>query len=276
MAELSGAEATAAHEVLARPLAWRRGRLRGLALPGFEEFDPLALPWEAVAAKEPLPQGFEPAKRSRSRLVIATEVRGERLFVKRAMARTWRHRISALVQGSKLRREWHTARRFLAAGVNVPVPIFLAEAPRWTSYLATRAFPQEWESLDVRFAREGIDDATLEELARYTRWLHALPAYHDDYRTEHIHRTDAPGDAPPQEQFALLDLDGAHAGAAPSRAKREEALSELFLSLMRDGLTRDQVERFVALYDKGKAEKFDAEALFKRALQQHEENRRGR
>lgn len=253
-------------EQAARP--WRRGQLRGWALPGFEEFDPAALPWDAAAAKRPLPDGVRLAKRSRSRIVLAVAFANQTVYVKRGRVRSVRRWLSSWIRGDKMCREWHVAHAFAALGVRVPQPVLYASEGVGRAYLATRALPDSWTPLADWFHAHGLDADQLDALADYTRWLHALPAYHDDYRTDHIYRTDAPDSAPVGERFALIDLDGAHAGRPPSPAKRREALVELFVSLLRESLTLDHAQRFTARYA---APGLDPAALFAKARHLYDE-----
>ncbi|MDK2970658.1 MAG: Lipopolysaccharide kinase (Kdo/WaaP) family [Candidatus Sumerlaeota bacterium] len=234
--------------MLPEPLLWNRGPLHGLSLPGYEDLNPAALPWREAASKEPLPTGVLLAKRSRSRLVLAANFHGERLYFKRARARTFRHRLSAHLRGDKLQREWHAAREFLAAGVIVPVPVLYATAGHHETYLVTRGLPSAWQPLSHWFRENGLDQEQLDALADYTRWLHALPAYHDDYRTDHVYRTDAPPTAPIGERYALIDLDGSTTGRIPTRRQREEALLELFVALLRRPFTIAHATRFIERY----------------------------
>jgi hypothetical protein len=245
----------------------RHGRCRGLAVAGFEDFDPSSLPWREVRERAPvLPDGVELAKRSRSRLVLRTRWRGHDLYVKRAIARTWRHRVSVLLQGSKPQREWHCAQAFLARGILVPRPVFYCGSRSGPCYLATEALPAAWRPLADVVAERGIDPALLADVARYTRWLHDLPALHADYRSDHVWLTDAPPDAPLHQRFALMDLDGSRAGRrAVTGAERATAFLQLFISLLRAHLDQSTASAMIDAYTAGGARAIDAAALLDRA-----------
>jgi len=256
-------------EKLPEAVAWKRGGLRGHVLPGYKGLDPAAMPWEAARAGEPLPDGVELAKRSRSRLVLADRRGEETLYYKRLRPYRLSRRASAMLLGPKTLREWKVGRRFLAAGILVPVPVLYAAGPEDVTYLVTRSLPSSWHPVDEIVSRDGIDGGLLDDLAELTRWLHALPALHGDYRADHIWATDSRRGAPIGKRFAFIDLDGSDLGDAPSTRQRAKALHELFQSLAGHGLGLLHIERFVAAYDPASAYGLDPARIYERALAEH-------
>jgi hypothetical protein len=235
-------------QLLSRPIPWSQDDLQGLALPGYESFDPRALPWAEASTGGPMPNGCQLTKKSRHRWVLGFEWRGEKLYAKRGIPRLIRQRVSWTLRGSKAQREFAIGRAFVAAGITVPEPVFYAHTKSSESFLVTRALPENWMSF-IEWARQhGLHDEDLAEVARYTRWLHGLSAFHADYRADHIFRTDAPPGSPPHESFALIDLDGSRVGRVPSTRLRTVALYQFFLSLVPVGMTRERAVEFCHVY----------------------------
>ncbi len=237
-----------AHQVLSRPIPWSQDDLHGQALPGFESFDPRSLPWEEASKRLPMPEGYVLTKKSRHRWVICFEWRGERVYAKRGIPALIRQRVSWTLRGSKAQREFATGRAFLAAGVTVPEPVFFANAKSAESFLLTRSLPDTWLPLVDYFRKVPLQEEELVEVARFTRWLHGLSAFHADYRGDHIFKTDAPSGSPAHERYALIDLDGSRIGRYPSRRLRAHALYQLFLSLVPRGMNREIALRFCRAY----------------------------
>lgn len=240
----------AARPELATPLPWRLGPWRGLALPGFEDFDPLAWPWEAARLKQTLPAGVTLAKRSPSRWVLSVAWNGHALHVKRTLAPTLRARLSALVKGTKSAREFAVARAIIAHGLRTPEPVLFARGPRGESYLATRSLPADHEPVSIRLRRENrVVPELLEALADLTRLLHESGVWHADWRTDHVFSSEALDAAPLAERFALLDLDGAVVvDGTVSAGRRARSVHQLFVSLLRRPFTREHADQFVARY----------------------------
>ncbi|MCB2154223.1 lipopolysaccharide kinase InaA family protein [bacterium] len=247
------------------PKPWQREALRGLVLPGYEDLDPAGLPWEDAAAKRPLEGEHSVAKRSRSRLVIRIEHEGETLYVKRALARTLPRVVSAFLLGPKTFREWRTAHEWLDQGLRVPEPVLVASQGKRLSYLVTRGLPESWTPLNEWLKTNGLDLEMLKDVGRLARALHDRPAYHADYRTDHIYRTDAPADAPLFERFAFIDLDGAFIGKPVSTEQRRQALVQFLVSLKRRDASVEHAAALVAGYEEASPIGLDPAALFKLA-----------
>ncbi|MEQ8818689.1 MAG: lipopolysaccharide kinase InaA family protein [Sumerlaeia bacterium] len=239
----------------------KRGTLRGFARPGYEELLPESISWADVQAKRPVDPDVQVAKRSRSRLVVAVPFRGETLYIKRALARTFERKVSAVLLGPKTYREWRMAERFRATGVIVPEPLFYARRGQWLSWLATRGYPESWLPMADLFEARGLSDNDLQDLGALTRELHGRQVFHGDWRTDHIYRTGADEDAPLLEKYALLDLDGARCGRPVTEKMRDAALRQLLQSLMRAGLTEPMAELLIRAYDA----ELDASPLFAEA-----------
>lgn len=224
--------------------------MRGLALPGFEDFDPAAYPWEAARAKQPLPPGVALAKRSPSRWVLGIQWRGHALHLKRTLSPTLRARLSSMLKGSKSAREFNTGRAVLEHGLRTPEPAFYAEAPGGESFLATRSLPPDLEPVSHRLRREDrIVPELLDALADLTRLIHESGVWHADWRTDHVFSSAALDAAPVAQRFALLDLDGAVVGnRLVGAARRERSVHQLFVSLLRRPFTEEHAERFLARY----------------------------
>lgn len=237
---------------------WTHGALRGCAAEGFDHLRPLDLPWREAQQKKPLPDGVRLAKRSKSRWVLATDVRGETLYFKREIHENWQRRISALVLGPKTRREWTMGWRFLALGVRVPEPVLFA-ADGTQAFLVTRAMPSAWTTVKERIAAHPetrLDSMTL--AGAFAGALHAREAYHHDYRNNHVYVTDAPGDAPIFERMALIDLDGAWTDRAVNAARAEEAAVEFFRSFTRGSVVDADVQAYVDAYAVDSGRRLDA------------------
>jgi tRNA A-37 threonylcarbamoyl transferase component Bud32 len=248
---------------------WSKGSLRGVVVPGFEDLDPGALPWETMRRKEPLPREFGFAKRSKTRYVLSLEHAGERIFIKRAEVHSAARRLVLPLTGTKSRREFDIAREFLRAGVIVPRPVLYAEARDGSvSYLATIGLPENWPTLHDYLEKHPLDTSLLTRLAHYTAWLHSRPVYHHDYRTDHIYVIPDAEDELPGSQFALIDLDGAFTGKKVSLRLVEQAFHELFLALGRHGLEEADALLIAREYEKAGGLAFDAERIRDRA--QHE------
>lgn len=230
--------------MIPEPVSWNRGEWSGWVVPGCQDLDPASLPWDIAARTKRVPHPFLLAKHSRSRLVIAVPFNGETVYVKRAVARSLPRRISASLRGPKTLREWTVARDFLAAGVRVPEPVLYAAGPGHVSFLATRGFPPEWRTVYAIVKLNGPDCGVLGRVGRYSRWLHDLPAFHADFRSDHLFVTGSEdGD------LALMDLDGASAGRPVSNSRRSEALAIFFASLLRFGMKRRHVRELVDAYE---------------------------
>ncbi len=234
--------------MLSKPIPWSQDDLQGLALPGYESFDPRSLPWSESSTGVPLPQGFRLTKKSRHRWVLAFEWRGEKLYAKRGIPRLIRQRVSWTLRGSKAQREFAIGRAFAATGITVPEPVFYAHTLSSESFLVTRALPETWSSYADWARNNGLSEEDLAEVARFARWLHGLSAFHADFRADHVFRTDALPGSPPHEGFALIDLDGSRIGRNPSTRLRAVALYQFFLSLVPMGMTRDCAIRFCRVY----------------------------
>ena len=228
-------------------------------------FDPRPLPWEDARAKRPLPEGFLRAKKSVSRVVLETNALGEHVFVKQSLPVTLRNRLSQRIVGSKSMRELAVTAAYTRAGIRTVDALMAADARSGANYLVTRGAPAGWEPLDDVFAREGLQRELLDELAGYTCWLHQIPAWHSDYRTDHIWWTGAPGKAPMSERFALIDLDGCSIGRRVTQRQRARALHQLFMSLDRHGIDEEQTTRFLELYDPRRQGRFKARRVLARA-----------
>lgn len=230
----------------------QRGGLRGKALPGFESLPVESYPWRAAAQRRhpPLPDGYFRAKWSRTRLVLSATHGGHRVFVKRYRTAKLVARIYELFIPPKMRREWRVTRAFLRAGALTALPVFYARTRDNTTYLATLSLPEGWTSLEAFCRSNGLDRELLLDVARVTRWLHELPAYHNDYRTDHIYIVSRNPALPLRKRFAFIDVDGGYCGKRVSRYKRREAFFELFVSLGRHGLTRATAQQMGEAYER--------------------------
>ncbi len=249
------------------PREWHRGKFRGYVLHGYEDLAPESLPWQNAGDKKPLPDGIELAKRGRSRLVLASNFKDEKLYFKRMKPRLLRQRISNLFRGSKSWREWKAGRELLEKGVLTPEPVLYAKSPDGTTFIVTRGLPPAWEPLDHWLNRNGPDGEMLDQVAQYTAWIHGLLVYHHDYRSDHIYPVvPIEKNAAIGERFCLIDLDGTRIGKPITNAKRDEALFELFLSVMRYEFTPELAGRFISVYEDSAGVKIEnSQTLFDRA-----------
>lgn len=243
---------------------WKQDGFSGTAATGFEDLNPLELPWQNVVDFKELPKGVELAKRSKSRLVLRIEHNGTALFVKRIFARKFKNQVSALVLGSKANREWKAAQAFLDKGVLVPKPVFVASDGKRLSFLATIALEEKWKPLDEFLRHHALSDELIVHLATFTAELHQKKLYHDDYRSDHLYLTEDWASQPLFESIILMDLDGATWTKTPSTEKRVEAVEELFLSLMRIDLIPKQAKLFCNAYANKTAIKLPAQDIYDR------------
>jgi len=250
-------------------VALQHPSLKGRAFPLFADFDPLRLPWEAASLKKPLPPGIALAKRSRSRLVLATTHAGVAVHVKRAASRSWARKFSARLTGPKTLREFRAAITMRDLGVIVPEPLHYGAAGAFLSFLTTRTFPPAWMPLASRLRDGGLDEHLLHDVAKFTRVLHELPACHGDYRSDHIWLTDAPATAPLLERFALIDLDGSTAGESVSTRAREKAWFELCLSLLRRDIAYSAFAAMLGVYEGRQPIGLSAATIYRTAREHH-------
>lgn len=246
--------------------------LRAIYLPGFEDFDPIDFPWKEVEEKNPLPSKYELAKRSRSRLVLKFQRDGQTYFIKRIKARKFSSQISAAFLGSKAYREFQAALEFEKAGFKVPKPVFVAYGHlNYWSYLVTEGLSEDLVSLDEYLRHHELTDDLIEKLAYYSALLHESKLYHNDFRSDHFFMKETWSEDSLQEVFTMIDLDGATFGKKPSDKQRIEAIDELFLSLMRVDLVKNQAELFCDSYQNETNVKLDAEKLYEKAFQEYKE-----
>ncbi|MBI1291814.1 hypothetical protein GC173_11310 [bacterium] len=244
--------------------------------PGYESLDPLALPWKQLRRT---PQDFPDwhvAKVSSARTVVGMTVavggRDERIYFKRSLRRSFVDRLQALVRPSKEWREWNLARAIGAAGVWVPKPLFYGEAfdPSVgcaAVFLATRALEPSWREAKAFFKEHKRYDREWKSLAAFTRRLHDLDIYHADYRSDHVYFDQTRvGVWEDLSAWALIDLDGSRVGEPVKRPARLRALLQLTESLLKSGLTLEQLKEFIAIYDPTGQWGFDAAPIHAEAL----------
>ncbi len=247
---------------------WTRGTLKGEALAGYESLDPAALPWENARLKKPLPEGFRLAKRSKSRWVVATEWNGATLYFKREIRENWQRRLSTALLGPKTRREWIVGRRFLERGILVPQPLLWA-GDRDQSFLVTLAVPETWITTQdwIRDRSPESRRPRIARVAAYAATQHAVPAYHHDFRNNHVYWTAEPDTAPPLRQFGMIDLDGAFVGKPVKPARAREACLEFFRSFTKGSLAAEDVQAYADAYHQAGGCRLDPADIAREARQ---------
>lgn len=245
---------------------------RRVCLPEFAGLDPLALPWREMRRN---PQDFplvRMAKISSARTVAGFEVQtpagGQAIYLKRSLVKAPLKRMLALVRESKEWREFELALAFAAAGFVVPEPVYYSETavdgvP--TIFYATRALAPEFREAKGFFLETRSFTAEWRSLAAFARTLHARPALHADFRADHVFF------AP--DGWAMIDLDGSRVGKPVTRAERIRAMGQLTESVLKAGVTREDLRAFAEIYDPENQWRLPWEVILKEA--QEREGRRG-
>ncbi len=237
------------HEEMTGIRPWTKGKLKGEVLAGCEALDPASLPWEEARFKKPLPEGFRLAKRSRSRWVIATEVKEETFYFKRETYENWQRRISAALLGPKTLREWNVGHTFLEHGLLVPEPVLWARDAT-QSFLVTRSVPSSWQTAKAWIRDESFETRRrhIAQIASYAAALHTLPVYHHDFRNNHIYQIDTSESEPVLKRFGMIDLDGAFVGKPVRESLAREACVEFFRSFTKGSMQLEDVQAYTSAY----------------------------
>jgi len=254
-------------ESLPRPtiVPYRCGKLRGLCVEGYEQFDLGAIPWDDLRrAPEP---NLRLAKASRTRRVVRLDFapRGRPprpVYAKRVSVRDWRKRLGCLFVGSKARHEWEAGFRLREKGIATALPVVYAELRRgpWLieNYLVTEAIA---DARPLRLELELLDSpsARCELLLQLAGWLsgvHHLGFYHDDCSTQHIFVSPLSGPPPEgQRRFWFIDLDNSRFyGATVPWRLRVKNLFQLLRSVPAQWASRDERLYFVEAYLEATAE----------------------
>lgn len=226
--------------------------------PEYANLDPLLIPWaELRKTPEAFPQ-YHVAKRNSDRTVIGMtheDVSGieRRLYIKRSFTTSRWRRIWRPFRATKEWQEMLIAGEFRALGIFVPEPVFYAEAD-WqdvrysgpVTFFASLGLPTEFRSVTNYFNQHRSYGDEWAALATLTRNIHNINVLHADYRADHIYlREDNNGGW----EWALLDLDGSRVGPSIDRGARIRALRQLTESLIKAGLQRPDLARFLEIYD---------------------------
>lgn len=226
------------------------------------EFAPWNLPWAEVRKHPELFEDPKLFKMSSRRTVVRTALAGRTLFVKRSLVLGAKERLRAPLVLPKEAQELLLATEWIAAGINVPQPAFFAVGPDPVKpcsarFYATEPLPDGLVEAKEHFAQHGFDGPELEFIARETARLHAIPAFHADYRTDHLYLG--------AEALWFIDLDRSSIGAVPSTRDREQALLQFFQSLIPAGVSEAEGVRFFGAYDPEGKHQIDGAALVRQA-----------
>lgn len=218
----------------ARPLA---GRVRTRCEPGCEALRLEALPWRDPAALEARCERVLHLTPKRQVVALRFGPDGRLVFCKRYVPDSWRALVSALLRGSRARREWRTARRAAARSLAVVRPVAVLERCRGPlaveSAIATE--PAEGAGLQEAWLRASSPAARAEILSAagaFVRRLHDAGLWHGDLTARNLlaRRT------PEGWAFTVIDLANASLRGRVRPRARAKDLYQLLRMLVRAGL----------------------------------------
>lgn len=168
------------------------------------------------------PKDTQMIKSSASRMVVKAPLDDNRtVFIKRYRIQSFGHMLVSLFHASKARREFLATQMAQVKGISVATVLAAAEQ-RVTgflreSYLVLEAIEpskslEELLTKDFATWEKKAQQDFLSQLCRYLVEVQEKGFKHDDFRSDHILIRQSPGI---QQEFALIDLDGAKDYGAP-------------------------------------------------------------
>jgi hypothetical protein len=246
-----------------------------MTAPGFEQLDPVAIPWRELRRMPERFPDWHVAKVSSARTVVGRQVELElgsaRLYFKRSLLRGFAARLLRHLRHPKEIREWQLAGQFAARGLNVPRPVFYGEAYDPSAgcqaiFLVTEALPDRWVEAKSYFRNASFVTGAWESLARFTRELHSMGIYHADYRADHLYVDPDQLSSGDVAAWAMIDLDGSSINRPVSGHRRRRALRQLTESLEGVGITEADLAKFISIYDPPGVWQLDARSIFRKSI----------